>query len=123
MQNQENTRLFVRRIFQKIVEADMDSIESDPKVKSAEKTEKEKLAVAKTAEESSVKAKITAVEKQIADKQRSQRQIPASETEKRKESESEIRDLLRKRTELNQHKKASREASRFAKTAAANVKK
>ena len=121
MQNQENTRLFVRRIFQKIAESE--SIDNDPKVKSAEKTEKEKLAVAKTAEESSVKAKITAIEKKIADAQRSRRQIPPSDIEKKKQSDTEIKALLRQRTELNQHKKASREASKFAKTAASNIGK
>ena len=65
MQDKENTRLFVKRIFQKIVESESDdsSIDSDPKVVSAGKNEKEKLAVAKKAEVLSILAKITAVQK------------------------------------------------------------
>jgi hypothetical protein len=125
MQDKENTRLFVKRIFQKIVESESDdsSIDSDPKVVSAGKNEKEKLAVAKKAEVLSILAKITAVQKQIAGKQKLKQQISSADPAKRKEVEIEIKDLLRRLTELNLQKKASTAATGLAQAAAANIGK
>lgn len=125
MQDKENTRLFVKRIFQKIVESESDdsSIDSDPKVVSAGKNEKEKLAVAKKAEGLSILAKITAVQKQIAGKQKLKQQISSADPAKRKEVEIEIKDLLRRLTELNLQKKASTAAAGLAQAAAANIGK
>jgi len=122
MQNQENTRLFVRRIFQKIVESEADdtSVESNPKVISAGKNEKEKLAAAKKAEVLSILAKIDAVQKQLADKQRTK---SSADSMKKKDIEIEIKDLLRKRNELNLQKKASVAATSLAQTAASNIGK
>ena len=125
MQDKENTRLFVRRIFQKIVEsqADDSSVESDPKVVSAGKNEKEKLAVAKKAEVLSVLAKIAAVQKQVAGKQKLKQQISPSDPAKKKQVEIEIKDLSRKVAELNLQKKASVAATGLAQAAAANIGK
>ena len=125
MQDKENTRLFVKRIFQKIVESESDdsSIDSDPKVVSAGKNEKEKLAVAKKAEVLSILAKITAVKKQIAGKQKLKQQISSADPAKRKEVEIEIKDLLRRLTELNLQKKASTAAAGLAQAAAVNIGK
>jgi len=122
MQDQENTKLFVRRIFQKIVESEADdsSVESNPKVISAGKNEKEKLAVAKKAEVLSILAKIDAVQKQLADKQRTK---SSADSMKKKDIEIEIKDLLRKRNELNLQKKASVAATSLAQTAASNIGK
>jgi hypothetical protein len=122
MHNQENTKLFVRRIFQKIVESEADdsSVESNPKVISAGKNEKEKLAVAKKAEVLSILAKIDAVQKQLADKQRTK---SSADSMKKKDIEIEIKDLLRKRNELNLQKKASVAATSLAQTAASNIGK
>lgn len=125
MQEKENTRLFVKRIFQKIVESESDdsSIDSDPKVVSAGKNEKEKLAVAKKAEVLSILAKITAVQKQVAGKQKLKQQISSADPAKRKEVEIEIKDLSRKVAELNLQKKASTAATGLAQAAAANIGK
>ncbi len=125
MQDKENTRLFVKRIFQKIVESESDdsSIDSDPKVVSAGKNEKEKLAVAKKAEVLSILAKITAVQKQVAGKQKLKQQISSADPAKRKEVEIEIKDLSRKVAELNLQKKASTAATGLAQAAAANIGK
>jgi len=122
MQDQENTKLFVRRIFQKIVESEADdnSVENNPKVISAGKNEKEKLAVAKKAEVMSILAKIDAVQKQLADKQRTK---SSADSMKKKDIEIEIKDLLRKRNELNLQKKASVAATSLAQTAASNIGK
>jgi len=122
MHNQENTKLFVRRIFQKIVESEADdsSVESNPKVISAGKNEKEKLAAAKKAEVLSILAKIDAVQKQLADKQRTK---SSADSMKKKDIEIEIKDLLRKRNELNLQKKASVAATSLAQTAASNIGK
>jgi hypothetical protein len=122
MHDQENTKLFVRRIFQKIVESEADdsSVESNPKVISAGKNEKEKLAVAKKAEVLSILAKIDAVQKQLADKQRTK---SSADSMKKKDIEIEIKDLLRKRNELNLQKKASVAATSLAQTAASNIGK
>ena len=122
MKDQENTKLFVRRIFQKIVESEADdaSVESNPKVILAGKNEKEKLAIAKKAEVLSILAKIDAVQKQLADKQRTK---SSADSIKKKDIEIEIKDLLRKRNELNLQKKASVAATSLAQTAASNIGK
>ena len=122
MKDQENTKLFVRRIFQKIVESEADdaSVESNPRVISAGKNEKEKLAIAKKAEVLSILAKIDAVQKQLADKQRTK---SSADSIKKKDIEIEIKDLLRKRNELNLQKKASVAATSLAQTAASNIGK
>jgi len=71
----------------------------------------------------SILAKITAVQKQVAGKQKLKQQISSSDPAKRKEVEIEIKDLSRKVAELNLQKKASTAATGLAQAAAANIGK